>query len=160
VATRLQIPHVELDALFWKPNWEPSESGEFQARVEAAIAGETWVVDGNYLRARPLVWAKATLIVWLNYPLPLILWRVTRRTIIRSWQRQELWQGCYETLQKGFFSQDSIILWTLKTYRRNQIMFPEWLAMPQYEHLSVVELRSSSETAIWLARLYCNQRIG
>ena len=153
VAEILDIPHVELDALFWQPNWQPSDTGEFWDRVNGATAGDSWVVDGNYLRARLIVWERANLVVWLNYSLPLILWRVTRRTIIRSWRQQELWNGCYETFQKSFLSGDSIVLWVLKTYRQNRRSLPEWLAMPQYQHLQLVELRSPTETAAWLRSL-------
>lgn len=153
VASALEIPHVELDALFWKPNWEQSDTWEFFKRIETATSGSNWVVDGNYLRARVLLWDRVTTIVWLNYGLPLVLWRVTRRTMQRSWQQQELWNGCRETWQKGFFSSDSIILWALKTYYRNQRDFPKWFAMPQYQHLKVVELRSPAETDVWLKSL-------
>jgi adenylate kinase family enzyme len=149
----LHIPHVELDALFWKPNWQPSETWEFYDRVESATVGDAWVVDGNYLRARLVVWERATTVVWLNYALPLILWRVTRRTITRSLFQEELWNGCRETLQKGFLSSDSIILWALRSHRLNQRRTLEWLAMPQYRHLGVVELTSPAEADAWLASL-------
>lgn len=153
VAQVLGIPHVELDALFWKPNWEQSDTWEFFDRIEAATQGESWVVDGNYQRARLLLWDQATTIVWLNYTLPLVLWRITRRTIQRSWQQQELWNGCRETWRKSFFRQDSIILWALKTYYRNLRDFPECFAMPYYQHLQVIELRSPAETEEWLDSL-------
>jgi adenylate kinase family enzyme len=153
IAETLQIPHIELDALFWQPDWQPSETGEFWAKVAAATAGEDWIVDGNYLRARLIVWERATVVVWLNYSLPLILWRVVRRTVVRSWRQQELWNGCYETFQKGFWSRDSIILWVLKTYHQNRRSLPDWLAMPQYQHLQLVELRSPAEAESWLRSL-------
>ena len=33
------IPFVSLDALFWKPGWQPSESADFEARVTEAAIG-------------------------------------------------------------------------------------------------------------------------
>lgn len=153
IAEMLDIPHVELDALFWGPNWQEPRIGDFLEQVQAATVGEHWVVDGNYSRARLIIWERASMIIWLNYSLPLVLWQVTRRTIIRSWRHQELWNGCYETFRKGFLSQDSIILWVLKTYRKNRRSLPEWLAMPQHQHLQLVELRSPAETEAWLRSL-------
>lgn len=38
VAEVLDIPHVELDALFWRPNWQEYSTGEFLAQVEAATS--------------------------------------------------------------------------------------------------------------------------
>ena len=48
LALELGVPHIELDALHWEPNW--TEAGDFVARVERALddADEGWVVDGNY----------------------------------------------------------------------------------------------------------------
>jgi adenylate kinase family enzyme len=150
-AEKLGIPHVELDALFWGPNWTQPTSLDFYDRVSEALAGDAWVVDGNYLRVRALIWTRATTVVWLNYGLPLVLWRITRRTIARSLQHQELWNGCYESLQKGFLSRDSVILWALKTYYPRQREFPEWFRL--FHHLEVVELRSPVEAEEWLASL-------
>jgi len=50
-------------------------------------------------------------------------------------------------------SRESIILWALKTYRKNRRSLPEWLAMPQYQHLQLVELRSPAAAADWLRSL-------
>ena len=55
VAEILDIPHIELDALFWKPNWEQSDTWEFFDRIEAATQGDNWVVDGNYRNRNELL---------------------------------------------------------------------------------------------------------
>ncbi|NER79122.1 MAG: AAA family ATPase [Leptolyngbya sp. SIO1D8] len=153
VAATLQIPHIELDALFWQPNWQEADTWEFYQRVETATRPYAWVIDGNYLRVRPLIWQRATMVIWLNYALPLIIWRVTQRTISRSLTQQELWNGCYETLQKGFFSHDSIILWAFQSYFRHARTFPIWFAKPPYQHLDIVELKFPLEADMWLSSL-------
>ena len=45
LADRLGVPHVELDALHWGPNWTATPTEIFRPRVEAAIAGDG--VDGQ-----------------------------------------------------------------------------------------------------------------
>jgi len=50
LAERLDLPFVELDALFWLPDWVESDDGTFGAKVTEATAGEGWVVAGNYRR--------------------------------------------------------------------------------------------------------------
>jgi hypothetical protein len=42
------LPHVELDDLFWGPNWAAKPLEEFRSLVSAACATDRWVVDGNY----------------------------------------------------------------------------------------------------------------
>ncbi len=34
------VPHVELDALHWGPNWAPCPTEEFRVRVQEALSQE------------------------------------------------------------------------------------------------------------------------
>lgn len=91
LAERLGVPHVELDALNWGPDWTQRDLDEFQALLAEATKGEGWVVCGNYSRARDTLWPRADTVVWLDYPLPLIMWRLWWRTIGRFVRQEELW---------------------------------------------------------------------
>ncbi|CAG0943910.1 partial gluconokinase, partial [Anaerolineae bacterium] len=75
LAQRLGYPHIEMDALHWEPNWVQAPWDVFRARVDLALHGDTWVIDGNYSRARDIVWERADAVIWLDYALPLVLWR-------------------------------------------------------------------------------------
>lgn len=153
IARRLEIPHVELDALHWEPNWTEAPLEVFRERVTQALSGETWAVDGNYGKVRDIVWSRADTIVWLDYALPVILWQLIRRTMRRSLTQEELWSGNRETLSKALFSRESILLWALKTYRRRKREYPALLSRPEYAHLTLVRLRSPRETREWLSTL-------
>jgi len=86
IASRLDLPHVELDALFWGPNWTPVPDDTFRARVADAVAGDQWVIDGGYSTIRSLIWERADTVVWLDYPMHLVLGRCVNqgRRICRS----------------------------------------------------------------------------
>ena len=73
--------------------WTPAPLEVFRARVAAALSGDRWVVDGNYQVVRDLVWGRADTVIWLDYPLAVILPRLVRRTFQRWWRREVLWQG-------------------------------------------------------------------
>lgn len=60
IAGRLKIPHIELDALHWGPDWTQAPLQLFRARVTDAVKGGAWVVDGNYGKVRDIVWALKT----------------------------------------------------------------------------------------------------
>src|SRR5437763_12063707 len=54
--------------------------GASQAQAAQLVAREVWVADATYEHAlRDLVLAHAQLPLWLDLPLPLILWRAWRR---------------------------------------------------------------------------------
>jgi len=153
LSDKLGLPHTELDALNWGPNWQMRPQEEFRAAVEQATRGETWVVDGNYSRAREILWPRADTIVWLDYPLPLILWRLWWRTLRRALRKTELWSGNRESLWTHFFTRDSLFLWALQTYRRRRREYPELLARPEHVHLKLIHLRSPRMADAWLERL-------
>ncbi len=153
ISQRLAIPHVELDALHWEANWIEAPLEVFRKRTEQALSGGNWVVDGNHGRVRDIVWSRVDTVVWLDYPLRVIMERLLRRTFRRVVTQQLLWSGNRETWQKALLSRDSILLWALTTYRRRRKEYPILLKKPEYAHLKVVHLRSPKATHIWLMSL-------
>lgn len=151
LAERLGVPHVELDALHWGPNWTAVPKEELRARVSAALAGDGWVVDGNYRSVRDIVWARADTLVWLDYPLPLVMTRLARRTFGRAFRRERLWNDNRENLVTHFTRRDSLFLWAVQTHPKHRREYPIELARPEHRHLAIVRLRSPGEAQQWLA---------
>ena len=147
LAERNDLEYVELDALHWGPNWTPCPRDEFRARVEAAISGDGWVVDGNYTGLLgDSVLERADLVVWLDLPLRVTLPRLWSRTRRRMRERTELWGDNRETWREAVFSRESLFVYTLRTQRGRSRRYEQRLA--RYE---MVRLRSSSEIQAWLA---------
>ena len=147
----LGIPHVELDALHWLPGWVERDDAELRALVGEAVAGDAWVVDGNYGGpVRDLVWSRADTIVWLDLTKAAVMAQVTRRTFERWWTGEVLWGGNRESLRMSLLSRDSILLWAWSTHGRRRAEYGELLRnVPQ----RVVHLRSRAEVDAWLAGL-------
>lgn len=153
LSQHLGIPHVELDAFYWGPHWTESPRDVFRERVAQALSGEAWVTDGNYGKARDIVWGHADTLVWLDYSLPLILWRLLRRSLRRVITRQELWHGNRESWRSQFLSRDSLFVWAWQTYPRFRRTYPQLFSQPEYAHLVLVHLRTPRATEEWLAGL-------
>jgi len=113
--------HVELDALFWGRDWQPVPLELFRHRVERETRDDGWIVVGNYGQVRDIVWPNADTLIWLDLPLPLVMWRLVRRTVQRAATKTELWgTGNRESFRNAFLSRQSLLLWALKTHRRNR----------------------------------------
>lgn len=104
LAARLGVRHVELDALFWGPAWRPMPHEVFRQRVSDATDAPAWVVDGGYSTVRDVTWSRADTVVWLDYPLPLVLARYLRRTVRRLRSGEEFWPGTGNRETMGTFS--------------------------------------------------------
>ncbi|PSN18509.1 adenylate kinase [filamentous cyanobacterium CCP5] len=153
IAQSLQFAHIELDALHWEANWTPADLEVFRNRVTIALAGDRWVTDGNYSIVRDIVWGRADTVIFLDYPFWVVFRRLLGRTLQRSLRRETLWNNNRETLRLSFLSQDSILLWMLKTYRRNRRRYPALFQQPEFAHLKVVHLRSPRQAAEFLKLL-------
>jgi adenylate kinase family enzyme len=153
LARRLQVPHVELDALHWEPNWTMAELDVFRRRVTSHVAADGWVVDGNYSKVRDIVWRRADTVVWLDYSFALTFGRLLRRTLARIHTREELWNGNRERFSDQFLSRESLFVWAIKTHSRYRATFPALLASAAYSHLRVVHLRAPRDAQTWLDSL-------
>ena len=153
LAQELGYSFVELDVLFWGPNWTPVPLDVFRERTAQALSGDAWAVGGNYTAARDIVWGRADTLVWLDYPLPLIMWQLLRRTIRRVVTQEELWSGNCETFRGQFLSRDSLFLWALKSHNKYRREYLASMQKPEYAHLKWVRLYSRQETCTWLSSL-------
>lgn len=147
LAAALDVPYVELDAIFHQPGWVPLPDAEFTARVEAAAAADGWVIDGNYSTVRPVVWRRADTVIWFDLPRRTVMRQVVLRTIRRAVTREELWNGNREPWL-NFFSRDpekSIIAWA---WTRHGVYRDRWRAAaadPANAHLTFVRIASRAD---------------
>lgn len=82
-ARRLQaatgLPLIYLDQLNWNADktWVSPET--LDARIEAALAGDQWIIDGNYSRTLEVRLQACDTVFFLDYPLELCLKSVAQR---------------------------------------------------------------------------------
>lgn len=145
LAERTGLRVIELDSLYWGRDWQGAPVELFRHRVERETRDDGWIVVGNYSQVRDLVWRPADTLVWLDLPLVVVMWRLVRRTVHRVTTREELWgAGNRETWRNAFFSRQSILLWALKTHRRNRERFALECAFLAKEK-RVVRLKTARE---------------
>lgn len=133
LARALELPCHEMDAHFWLPGWHGRADGDFLARIAALTSGDVWVLDGNYTRTTPVKWARVECVVWLDYSLPVTLFRAVRRAIGRAISKKEVWPGTgiRESFRQSFLSRKSILLWTLRTHGTNRRKYAALLQADQ-----------------------------
>jgi len=149
LARRLDLPYVELDALFWGRAWTPVPSALFRRRVARAAGADRWVLDGGYSPVRDLIWSRADTVVWLDYPMATVLGRWARRTASRIRSGEEFWPGTgnRESLHHAL-QRDGLLVWILTTHRpRRRRMAAQLAAQPG---VTQVRLGSPAETERWL----------
>ena len=134
LAARTGIPVVHLDPIFWAPGWQRAPRAEAERRLADAVAGERWIIDGNFLGAVPERFARADAVVLLDRSPWLCFRRVAVRTA-RKPPRADLPEGCTDAL-------DREMLRDLLTYRRRE--------RPRALELATHVLRTDADVARFL----------
>ena len=155
LAAALDVPHVELDSLYFGPRFTTAPLPLLRERTIAAVAGDRWVVDGNKSAVRKLVWARADTIIWLDYSLVVSLWRLRRRASwrFRTLQKQATEMGERRELPRQFVSAAKGVLRALRSHMGQRREFPRMFEMPENQHLAVARLRSPRSTKQWMTKV-------
>jgi adenylate kinase family enzyme len=149
LATKLNVPYLELDAIRHQPHWEPLPDADFIQEVTAFVAQGAWVVDGNYflLVSEPVVWPAADTVIWVDLPRSVVMAQVVYRTLKRWVLREKLWNGNRERL-RDVVSRDpmrSIIRWTWTSHALNRERYGAAMKDCQPERLKFIRLGSRTE---------------
>lgn len=155
LSNKLHLDFVELDALYWQPNWVGTPEDEFITKIDNATHGDRWVVAGNYSRTRPITWSRAQLIIWLDYAFPVVFGRLITRTVRRTWTKEVLWGTNVDRFWIHFklWSDESLVKWLFKTYWRRKREIPTLFENPEYQHLELLHFKTPKETEAWLGQL-------
>jgi adenylate kinase family enzyme len=155
IAAILEVPHIEIDALFHGPDWTPRAS--FEADVESFSSQAAWVTEWQYSSVRTLLADRADLLIWLDLPRSQVMRQVVRRTLLRRVRREQLWNGNVEPpLWTIFTERDHIVRWAWTSHHKAGIRVAELLS--RRPGLDVVRLRSGGEVGPWLTGPLRNAR--
>lgn len=104
------LPVIHLDVLFWRPGWEPTPPDEWRVREAEIIAGDRWILDGNYSSTQEARLARADTVFFLDLPRLVCLWGALRRHWRhRASGRPDMAPGLHEHIDPTF-------LWWIWTY--------------------------------------------
>jgi len=156
LSEQMDYPYVQMDQLFWKPNWQETSDEDLFSKLTKALSDETWVLDGNFSRTNELKWDRVDTIIWLDFGYIRTLCQLVKRTIVRAISRQELWPGTgnKESFFKTFMTKDSILVWFIRSYHKNRIKYSELMRSTEYSHIEMIRLKSPSEIQNFIKQVH------
>lgn len=103
LANRLNLPLTHLDRLFWMEGWQMRERAEFNTLLQAALAGERWIIDGIYASSLAQRLKYCDTVVFLDYPRRVCLFAALGRILSGYGKtRSDMADGCPEHLDWEF----------------------------------------------------------
>jgi adenylate kinase family enzyme len=157
LAERIGAPRIELDAINWQAGWRDLNShdvAEFRRRVALAVEPEAWVSDGNYSKVRDLILARATHLIWLDYPRPVTIQRVFWRSLKRALSKRELWPGTGNREEfRRWLDKEHPIRWAWDTYHDRRAAYAALFEAASTAHLAKHRVRQPREAEPLIERL-------
>ena len=151
LASLIDVPCHDLDRVLFTADG-PLPLEEFRARTAALTATSGWVVDGNYSKLADVTWHRADAVIWLDYPLPLIISRVPRRNLRRLTGREPGPDGPFGW-RRAFFSKRSVLANAVRKYLRNRGKYAAQLSETAALGVQVLRFRTPGQAEQWLGTL-------
>ncbi len=151
LAGLLDVPHHDLDRVLFTA-CGPLPLEEFRARTATLTQAGGWVADGNYSKLADLTWHRADTVIWLDYPLPLIVSRVTRRNLRRLTGREPAPDDEFGW-KRAFFSRKSVLANAVRKYMRNRGKYAAQLSETAELGVRVHRFRTPGQAEQWLGAL-------
>jgi adenylate kinase family enzyme len=143
LAPRLGLPLIHMDQLGWQPGWVETDKPDLRAKVDHAVAGETWLIEGNYGSVLAPRLERADTVIYLDFPIRLCLSRLIRRIVThRGRARPDMPEGCPERFDLAFF-------WYVLNWNSGPRVRTEAAIAPYAG--KVVRLRNPAALAEWRA---------
>ncbi|MEM7680909.1 MAG: hypothetical protein AAF288_03040 [Planctomycetota bacterium] len=144
---RVGLPVVHLDRVFWRAGWVMRGQDEARADLEAEVARDRWVIEGNWLSTPGGRFDLADTVVLLDYAPRVYRWRVLKRQVTGRFRgRPDIAEGCRESFDPAFMK----YVWRFHVDKR-----PELLRRMDgmRDDQRAVVVRTPAETERWLASL-------
>lgn len=133
LADHYGVPHIELDSIKFQENWQSLIKDEFRQRVFERAEQPGWVFCGSYFHILGLeFWRKADVVIWCDYPFPLVLRRLLRRSVRRLIRKEELWNGNEESFRMTFLSKDSVVYYMMRKWNVQRKEFDAIFRHPKH----------------------------
>lgn len=141
LAPRMGLPLIHMDQLGWQAGWVETDKAELRARLAEAVAGERWLIEGNYGSVLPPRLERADTVIYLDFPIRLCLSRLVKRIVtLRGQSRPDMPEGCPERFDAAFF-------WYVMTWNAGPRPRTEAHIAPYAD--KVIRLRNPQMLAEW-----------
>ena len=127
----LNIPVYHLDSFQFDEDWTPTEKKTRDANILNIVSNEEWIIDGNYFSTLEKRIKEADLIIFLDFPIIIRLFRIILRYFKNIGKERIEIPNCIEKFDLKFLlksilwdkEKKPLILDFLKDYQKNKEIY-------------------------------------
>ncbi|WP_299282454.1 AAA family ATPase [uncultured Tateyamaria sp.] len=99
LGARTGLPVHHMDHIHWLPGWQARPRDLRREMALEVERGPRWIFEGGFSTTYQHRLSRADTVIWLDLPVALRMWRVTKR-LLANWgqRRPDMAQGCHEGL--------------------------------------------------------------
>jgi adenylate kinase family enzyme len=116
LSSKLNLPLVHLDRLFWQPGWIQQEDRVFAELLQTELDRDRWIIDGNYLKSLPLRLEYSDTIIFLDLNRWICTWRVLKRWLLQEGSQAP---GCPQKVDWPFLK---YVFWDYRQSHRRKVI--------------------------------------
>ncbi len=142
----LSLKVVHLDSLFWSSGWVETPKDEWRTKVEKAIQGDSWILDGNYSATMDLRLPVCDTVIFLEIPRIICVYRILKRVATyKKGSRSDIPEGCDEKFDWDFVK----IVWNYPIRSKPKV---EILLKQFANDKTIIRLKSNKEIENFLTK--------
>ncbi|MEO8619034.1 MAG: topology modulation protein [Sphingomicrobium sp.] len=145
LADKLDLPLTHMDQLNWLPGWVDGGNDRVRSGLAKVIAGDRWLIEGNYGSTLAMRLTRADTVVYLDFQIRLCLWRLMKRIVTGYGQtRPDMTVDCPERFDPKFILY--VMGWNHGPRPRTEAALSRFAGR-------IIRLRSPKELARWLSSI-------
>ncbi|WP_299292736.1 AAA family ATPase [uncultured Tateyamaria sp.] len=150
LGARTGLPVHHMDHIHWMPGWQQRPRDLRRAMALEVERSAAWIFEGGFSTTYDHRISRADTLIWLDLPVALRLWRVTRRLFAHWGQsRPDMADGCAEGIHSETWA---FYRWIWDTRQTGRIRLTQLLAEAP-DHVTIHHLQSRSDVGRFLEDL-------
>lgn len=149
LAASLDVPFLGLDEIVHRHRSTELTDDQFRKYVAEVVCADGWVVDGRRPAVAPLIYARATDLLWFDFSKRVVMLRNFRRSARKRLTRREPWSdsSAWTSIQRRRMEYEV----RFEKGRQSAVSAMDNMATaPEFAHLRVTHFRTPREAAAWL----------
>lgn len=149
LSAKTGLPVIHLDFHFWKPGWVEPPEDDWREKQRGLLAGDAWIVDGNYHGTLDLRLKRAETVVFLDTPWWICAWHAFARGLRKRPLGFDLPDGCDDSAWRRL-RDEWWLVWRIWRVRRSERERELGILSQHGRHAALHMLRSKRATRKFL----------
>jgi len=152
ISREFHLPLINMDTLSREAGKSKTPMETFALSTQKSVENDSWILDGSYAIVQDIIWPRAEAIVWLDYSVWVVTWRLIKRSLYRIFLRKKP-ERPSKAKPISAEKRTQTYLWSILTHNKRRQQYFAALYSSKNKHLHIIRLCNPKDTSKWLELL-------